>query len=175
VTAPRRRFEELSARLAKKRLGECELYLKEGRSRRVELGPQGLIEVRSQEAGWAVRAGGRKGSFFACGTGEPDPAGPWPDAAGEALQLPGPREVEPLPDPVEAPLHVEAEAVQRLETFAAELGRELPGARLVHIATVRRRCVSRSSPTGCAGRTGSPPARPARSTSPLWPAGWRCC
>jgi len=125
-------LERIAATLGREGMDEVELYRKTGQSRRVELGPQGLIEVRSQEAGWAVRASGRKGSFFACGTNEPEPSGPWPTASGEALQLPSARAADPVFEPEEVPLHVETEAMSRLETFERELRRELAEARLVH-------------------------------------------
>jgi PmbA protein len=126
------RFERLVDHLQGAGLREVELYRKTGQSRRVEIGPQGLTEVRSQEAGWAVRASGRKGSFFASGTGEPEVRGPWPVATGEPLQLPAAMEAEPILQPEQAPLHVETEAMRRLETFERELGQELVDARLTH-------------------------------------------
>ncbi len=133
------RFADLCRALNRRELGEIELYVKEGRSHRVELCPAGRggrrFEVRSEEAGWAVRAGGRSGSLFACGTGLPEPAGPWPDARGEPLQLPATRPAKAAPADggadAEAPLIVESEAIDRLEAFVRTLGRELPGARVV--------------------------------------------
>lgn len=130
-------FPEFSEALGRERLEEVELYVKEGRSHRVELdssSPGGRwTEVKSEEAGWAVRAGGRRGSFFACGTGSPDPAGPWPAARGEPLQLPASREVTPESEPAgkRTPLMVESEAIGRLKGFEQVLTRELADAQVV--------------------------------------------
>ena len=69
-------------------LQEAEVYMKTGRSRRVEIGPQGRIASSSQEEGWAVRAGSDRASFFAAGTGRPSEEGLWPDPDGLPLRLP---------------------------------------------------------------------------------------
>ncbi len=132
-----RRFARLAEALSRRRLAEVELYLKRGRSHRVELGASGprgrRLEVRTEEEGWAVRAGGPRGSLFSCGTREPDPGGSWPAARGEPLQLPAPHEEvsELAPDQVDAPLMVESEAIDRLQRFETALRRELSDARVL--------------------------------------------
>ncbi len=114
-------------------LDELEVYLKSGRSRRFEIGPQGRIAGSHRERGWAVRAGSRRASLFATGTGVPEAAGPWPRADGAGLRLPSPGPVPPwtAPPGLDAPLAVESEAIGLLEAIERELGRELAGARLL--------------------------------------------
>ncbi len=131
------RFAHLVTALGQRKLEEVELYAKEGRSHRVEIGPSsrpgGLVEVRSEEAGWAVRASGRRGSLFATGTGLPDPSGPWPESRGEPTQLPVARGAATEADTSdrEAPLMVESEAIDRLGRFEPALRKELADARLI--------------------------------------------
>ena len=48
-------------------LNEVEVYLKSGRSRRFEIGPQGRVASSSQEEGWAVAP-----SFLIVQTPEPN-------------------------------------------------------------------------------------------------------
>jgi PmbA protein len=112
---------------------QAEVFLKRGRSRRLEIGPVGEVSVFSQERAWAVRAGGRSGSFFSAGTGEPRPEGPWPEPLGRPLELP-----EPAPAPawnppsdLDTPLIGESEGLKLLASLARELATELPGARLL--------------------------------------------
>ncbi len=114
-------------------LDELEVYLKSGRSRRFEIGPQGRIAGFYRERGWAVRAGSRRASLFAAGTGLPVAAGPWPRADGAGLRLPSPGAVPAwtAPPGLDAPLVVESEAIGLLEAIERELGRELAGARLL--------------------------------------------
>ena len=80
---------------------EAEVFLKRGRSRRLEIGLTGEVSLFSQERAWAVRAGsptggntgshgshgGHRGSFFAAGTGDPRPEGPWPESSGRPLPM----------------------------------------------------------------------------------------
>lgn len=113
--------------------GVAEVLVKLGRTRRSELGAQGLISVVAAERGWAVRVGGRTGSVFACGTGQLPQSTRWPAASGPALALP---EAQPIPPwdagrDVEAPLMIEGEARGLLEGIERELRRQMPQARLL--------------------------------------------
>jgi len=122
-------------------LPRAEVYAKRGRSRAVELTPRGTQASIHREEGWAVRAGDDRRSMMAAATGRPDPEGPpggWPEADGDALELPGPDRVRSvgrspwrMPADLEAPLVGEREAVQVLAVLAATLEDELPGARLL--------------------------------------------
>lgn len=122
-------------------LPQAEVYAKRGRSRSVELTPRGTCASNHREEGWAVRAGDDRRSMMAAATGRPDPAGPpggWPEADGDALELPGPERVHSpsrspwrMPSDLEAPLVGEREAVQLLALLGAALEEELPGARLL--------------------------------------------
>ncbi len=114
-------------------LDEVEVYLKSGRSRRFEIGPQGRIAGIHRERGWAVRAGSRRASLFAAGTGLPRAVGPWPRADGAGLRLPSPGAVPAwtAPPGLETPLAVESEAIGLLEAVERELDHELAGARLL--------------------------------------------
>ena len=58
------RLAEVLSSLAAARLEEAEVYAKTGRSRHVALSVAGELVAMNEEAGWAVRAGDRKGSFF---------------------------------------------------------------------------------------------------------------
>ncbi len=134
-----RLFEELVSRLGKEGFDDVELYSKEGRSRRLETVPVAAsgrralrrVELRSEEVGWAVRAGGAKGAIFACGTGNAVPDGPWPAPYGEPLQLPALRAAGEVAADEAAPLIVESEALDRVEAFERALATEADGARLV--------------------------------------------
>ena len=122
-------------------LPRAEVYAKRGRSRAVELTPRGTLASIHREEGWAVRAGDDRRSMMAAATGRPAPEGPpggWPEADGDALELPGPERVHSagrspwrMPADLEAPLVGEREAVQILAVLAATLEDELPGARLL--------------------------------------------
>ncbi|HXU46828.1 MAG TPA: metallopeptidase TldD-related protein [Thermoanaerobaculia bacterium] len=119
--------------LLKRGLPEVEVLAKRGRSRRFELIRQERERAASsftQEKGWAVRAGDRRGSFFACGTGEVPPDGPWPPAYAPALRLPAPEPPLPWKQPsdFDAPLIGEREGFALVEGIARELAGELPGA-----------------------------------------------
>lgn len=111
----------------------AEVFVKRGRSRRYEVGPQGIVSISSQEAGWAVRAGSADGSFFHAAAGEPDPGVEWPEASGAPLTLPAAKPVPSWrpPGDLDAPLAGEGEARAFLEGVERELGRELSGARLL--------------------------------------------
>lgn len=111
----------------------AEVLIKQGRSRRSELGVQGLVSVVTAESGWAVRAGGKQGSFFACGTGEVPLGAHWPTPTGPPLTLPEPQRAAPWQPgaEVEAPLAIEGEARGIIEGIGRELGRELEGAGLL--------------------------------------------
>lgn len=111
----------------------AEVLVKRGRTRRSELGVQGLISVVTAESGWAVRAGGGHGSFFACGTGELPVSAQWPMPTGPPLALPESQRVplwESGPE-VEAPLMIEGEARGVIEGIERELRRQVPDARLL--------------------------------------------
>jgi PmbA protein len=117
----------------------AEVFLKRGRSRRLEIGPVGEASLFSQERAWAVRAGGRRGSFWAAGTGEPRPEGPWPEPAGRPLELPPSTISAPVPawsppSDLDTPLIGESEGLKLLQSLGRELGTELPGARLLRAA-----------------------------------------
>ncbi len=119
----------------------AEVFAKRGRSRSVELTARGTLASIHREEGWAVRAGDDRRSLMAAATGRPDPHGPpggWPEADGDALELPGPERVRSagrspwrMPADLEAPLVGEREAVQILAVLATSLEEELPGARLL--------------------------------------------
>jgi hypothetical protein len=112
-----------------------EVLAKEGRTRRCELSPQGATSVLTVENGWAVRAGGAHGWFFASGTGHPPLAGSLPSAGSGALQLPEPQSgPEWRPGPaIEAPLAVEGEATGLVEALGRELARQVRGARVLRV------------------------------------------
>lgn len=114
---------------------ECaEVFLKRGRTRRFETGPQGELSLLSEERGWAVRAGGERSSFFAAGSGEPSPGGPWPSSDGQGLRLPepGPPANWRPPADLDAPLVGEREAFALLRELARRVAEAVPGGRLVH-------------------------------------------
>lgn len=125
-------LDDLLRSLLKRRLTDGEVYVKRGRSRRVERTPRGETATSSQERAWAVRAGHRKGSFFQAGTGELPP-GPWPEPAGRPLQLPEPVAggAWTTPADLESPILGEREGFKLLESLGRELESELPGARLL--------------------------------------------
>jgi PmbA protein len=128
-----RQLEKVSPSLRRMGLVDYEVFLKQGGSRRFELGPQGVIASHSTEAGWAIRASSLRTSMFVCGTDVPSLHGPWPAPDGFPVQLPPPFPSESWSEPVDldAPLMVESEAIELLEACARELERELPGALLL--------------------------------------------
>lgn len=135
------RAQETLDAVASRGFSRAEVYAKRGRSRLVELTPRGTVASVHREEGWAVRAGDDRGSMMAAATGELPPVGgmgEWPEADGDALELPAPGRVAPdgvapwrAPADLEAPLVGEREAVQVLAVLAATLEQELPGARLL--------------------------------------------
>jgi len=156
-----RQLGDLRRELRRRGLDEVEVYLKEGRSRRYEIGPQGRISLESRERGWAVRAGSRHASWFAVGSGRLEPAGPWPEADGQPIVLPSPASVASwtAPPDLEAPLIAENEAIALLEGVERELGRQLAGARLAR--AYLEEGSSRSDLANSRGLTATVPARSA--------------
>jgi predicted Zn-dependent protease len=127
-------LDEVLRSLLRRHLTDAEVYVKRGRSRRLERTLVTESSCASQEQAWAVRAGNRRGSFFAAATGEPVPGGPWPEpVAGPALELPEP---EPAPawtppSDFDTPLIGEREGLKLLESIGRQLEAELPGARVL--------------------------------------------
>lgn len=117
-------------------LEDVEVYAKRGRSRRLEHGVGARAVGFAEEAGWAARAGDRRASFFATGSGPPRPDGPWPEPDGAPLRLPAPagEEAAPWREPegLDAPLLGERDGHALLDAVAEELAAEAPGARLLH-------------------------------------------
>jgi PmbA protein len=127
-------LDEILRALLKRHLTDAEIYVKRGRSRRLERTPVTETSSTSQERAWAVRAGNRRASFFAAATGDPSPAGPWPEpVAGHALELPEPEPVPAWtpPSDFDTPLTGEREGLKLLESLGRELEAELPKARLL--------------------------------------------
>ncbi len=127
-------LEEVLRSLLRRHLTDAEVYVKRGRSRRLERTPVTEASSNSQERAWAVRAGNRRASFFAAATGDPAPGGPWPEPLpGHSLELP-----EPAPAPAwttpsdfDTPLIGEREGLKLLESLGRHLEAELPGARIL--------------------------------------------
>ncbi|HET9765745.1 MAG TPA: metallopeptidase TldD-related protein [Thermoanaerobaculia bacterium] len=128
--------EAVLAALQRVGLPEAEVYLKEGRSRRLSVGLAGPEHQVLVEEGWAVRAGDRRSAFFAAGTGRPEPQGPWPAPQGFPSPLPDPSPVVRWSDPpdLDSPLLTELEAQSLLNAIGEALAAELPGATLVEAA-----------------------------------------
>ena len=126
-------LQTIEPSLRRKGIEDVEMYLKQGRSRLFEVGPQGVIVSQSSEHGWAVRGSGLRTSVFIAGTDEPPANGPWPAPDGYPVPLPPAFSVDEWVEPadLDAPLLVEAEALDLLEACARELERELSGARLL--------------------------------------------
>ena len=126
-------LDEILRALLRRHLADVEVYVKRGRSRRVERTAFTETFSTSQEAAWAVRAGNRRGSFFTAATGTPSPEGPWPEPAGRALVIPEPAAVPAWSEPsdFDTPLIGEREGLRLLESLGRELANELPGARLL--------------------------------------------
>ncbi len=134
ATAPQ--LQEVLLSLVRRGWPDAEVFLKRGRSRRVELSGATETSVFSQEQAWAVRAGHHRGSFFLAGTGEPVADGLWPEPMGRALRLPEPVAVPAWNEPsdFDAPLIGEREGLRLLESLGRELAAELPKARLLTAA-----------------------------------------
>ncbi len=129
-------LDEILRALLKRHLTDAEVYVKRGRSRRLERTPLTETSSTSQERAWAVRAGNRRASFFAAATGDPDSGCPWPEpVAGPALELPEPPPAEgPAwnpPSDFDTPLTGERDGLKLLESLGRELAAELPRARLL--------------------------------------------
>jgi len=135
-------IDETLRGLVRRGLQEAEVLRKQGRSRRLVLDLGSSSASFSQERAWAVRAGSRRSSFFAAGSGElpdarPGAAGsPWPEPAGRPFRLPEPEAAPPWSEPSDfaAPLLGESEGLRLLESLERELTAELPGSRLLHAA-----------------------------------------
>lgn len=127
-------LDEVLRALLKRHLTDAEVYVKRGRSRRLERTPVTETSATSQERAWAVRAGNRRGSFFTASTGDPTPDGPWPEpVAGHALELPEPQPVPAwnVPSDFDTPMIGEREGLKLLESLGRELEAELPRARVL--------------------------------------------
>jgi PmbA protein len=124
---------EALAALGAAGLGEAEVFAKRGRSRRLEHGRAGQTASYHRERGWAVRAGDRRSSFFAAGTGALPPGGPWPAGDGHPLRLPDPVAAPPWSEPsdFDSPLVGEREGLALLASLEGGLAAELPGARVL--------------------------------------------
>jgi predicted Zn-dependent protease len=114
-------------------LSQAEVYTKRGRSRRLEIAHDHESSLVTQEKGWAIRAGTRRGSFFFAGTGNPPPTGPWPQPAAGSCELPSASDTPPWSEPsdFEAPLLGEREGWALISALGKHLAEELPGARLL--------------------------------------------
>jgi predicted Zn-dependent protease len=127
-------LDEVLRSLLRRHLTDVEVYLKRGRSRRLERTPVTEASCISQERAWAVRAGNRRGAFFAAATGDPPPGGPWPEPVeGASLELPEPAAVPAWTTPADfdTPLIGEREGLRLLEGLGRQLEAELPGARVL--------------------------------------------
>jgi predicted Zn-dependent protease len=131
-------LDEVLRALLKRHLTDAEIYVKRGRSRRLERTAVTEASSTSQERAWAVRAGNRRGSFFAASTGDPVPSGPWPEPVnGHALELPEPAPAPLLapawstPSDFDTPLIGEREGLKLLESLGRDLEAELPRARVL--------------------------------------------
>ena len=126
-------LDETLAALGRAGLDEAEVYWKRGRARRVELGEHDGAAVVTQEEGWAVRAGDRRGSFFCAATGAPRADLQWPEPGGQPLHLyapPSPAAAAPPNGGADGALLTEAEAPALLEAIAQGVAAELPGSGL---------------------------------------------
>jgi predicted Zn-dependent protease len=126
-------LDEVLRSLLTRGLSQAEVLIKRGRSRRLETGLAGESSIYSQERAWAVRAGGRRASFFLGGTGDPWVSGPWPEPAGGPFELPQPVPAPPWSEPsdFDSPLIGERDGLSLLQAVGNDLAAELPGARLL--------------------------------------------
>ena len=129
----RERVAEMFPALASAGMHEAEVYLKTGRSRRLELDLQGRDGSSSFERGWAIRAGGPRSSMFLAGTGLPTADLGWPEPDGQPLRLPP---MVAIPDwippaDLDLPLLAESEAGAFLGGIESALESELPGSRIL--------------------------------------------
>ena len=111
----------------------AEVFAKRGRGRRFEIGLGGRAAFGRREAGWAVRAGDDRCSFWSAASGEPEPAYPWPDPDGLPLVLPARASLDMPREPanLDAPLIGEREGFGLLDNLERELLGELPAARIL--------------------------------------------
>jgi PmbA protein len=117
-----------------KQFGDAEVFARRGRSKRFTMGIEPPAMVSAFEEGWAVRAGDRRMSFAAFGTGRPSADGPWPERRGPPLRLPEIKTAMTSWQPGDGGdqgLLAEPEARTFLEAIDRALGKELAGARLV--------------------------------------------
>ncbi len=129
------RGSDLLRRAARRLGGELEVYEKRGRSRTYLRDPEGESVVQSVEAGWALRGGDARRSWFLAGSGDL-PSEPRPsEATAHPLRLPPSLEVptSSAPRGLDAPLASEAEGMALLSGIARELARELPDAELISL------------------------------------------
>ena len=128
------RLKEILENLADQGFDGAEVYVKQGRSRRLERTLHTETSGFHHERGWAVRATTTRASMFAVGTGEPPLTGPWPEPDGREIRLPEATTVPrwSTPSDFDAPLVGEREGFELLRTLAKELDSEFPGARLIH-------------------------------------------
>ena len=127
-------LDEILRALLRRHLTDAEVYVKRGRSRRLERTPVTETSCINQERAWAVRAGNRRGAFFTAATGDAEPAGPWPEpVAGAALELPEAAAAPAWTTPADfdTPLIGEREGLRLLEGLGRQLEAELPGARVL--------------------------------------------
>jgi len=127
------RVGEIFGSLKAAGLAAGEVYLKNGRSRRFEVGSQGRVGGYSQEQGWAIRAGSSRASLFVAGTGLPSAGLGWPAPDGQSLSLPAAVPIPPWQPPtdLDSSLVAESEAIALLEGIERALVGELAGSRLV--------------------------------------------
>lgn len=145
--------EELVAELPRRGLPEAEVFEKRGRSRRFSrqsrapeesaaaraaadaapVGRSRWSQAVAHEAGWALRAGDHRRSFFHAATGGADVELALADSSPHPLRLAEPRRPAPWSDPPELdqPLATESAAAHLFEEIERELRRELPASRLV--------------------------------------------
>jgi predicted Zn-dependent protease len=124
--------EEIVVEIAKQ-FGDAELFTRRGRSKRFTLGVEPPAMVSAFEEGWAMRAGDRRGSFAAFGTGRPSLDGPWPERRSPPLRLPQIKTAMTSWQPGDGGdqgLLAEPEARTFLEAIDRALAKELAGARL---------------------------------------------
>lgn len=127
-------IREVLENLADRGFDEAEVYVKHGRSRRLERTLHTETSGFQHERGWAIRGSTARASMFCVGVGEPPVAGPWPEPDGREIRLPEAGTVPSwtVPSDFDAPLVGEREGFELLRSLARELDSELPGARLVH-------------------------------------------
>ncbi len=136
MTARHQREREVGQRLLQ-RLGDrgfesVEVFGKRSRSRSSRIDRDVVQVVVSEEAGWAIRAGGESGSSFSCGSGELPEEPVLLDPSGPPLRLPLPHDGGAI-GKVESEAVVllsEAESLALLRNVGDILGSELDGAQL---------------------------------------------